>query len=318
MTRVFSRSSAVLTLLVLLAIDSVSTAQVIRRPFRREAVQPVQPGQPAAGVASAQSNSDTFLASWLGLDNQDEISLSRLAVQQTSQQDVKGFAQQMIKDHTDLASHIQQTLSSESAAASNSTSPAQQRMTGYRGPEATPQAPQTQPGTTPGQPADPNAARTSAQQQAPQQPAAQQPPPAVQQQQPTVQQQPAVQQQQPTAQQQNYAQQPGAPMAGSSRTFGVDPLQFKSEIARQCLAMAEQELRGKQGTDFDMCYIGSQISGHVHMIASLTVAKNYASPQLRPVLEQAIGTAQHHLDEAKSIMKRLDQASRSQHSGKAT
>ena len=96
-------------------------------------------------------------------------------------------------------------------------------------------------------------------------------------------------------------------MAAPAATFGLDPLRLKSEIARQCLTMTEQELREKQGADFDKGYMGCQIGGHVHMIASLTVAKNYASPQLRPVLEQAIGTAQHHLDEAKSIMGKLDQ-----------
>ena len=38
-----------------------------------------------------------------------------------------------------------------------------------------------------------------------------------------------------------------------------------------------------------------QVVGHVHMLATLEVARNQVSPELKPVLDEAVETAQKHL-----------------------
>ena len=49
-----------------------------------------------------------------------------------------------------------------------------------------------------------------------------------------------------------------------------------------------------------------EVAAHVHMLATLEAAKSQASPQLKPVLDEAIQTAQKHLSQAESLHSKLD------------
>ena len=47
--------------------------------------------------------------------------------------------------------------------------------------------------------------------------------------------------------------------------------QIDKQIAERCASDLKKELEGKSGKDFDACYVGAQIGGHMHMAAALAV-----------------------------------------------
>ncbi|HEX4415474.1 MAG TPA: DUF4142 domain-containing protein [Lacipirellulaceae bacterium] len=80
-------------------------------------------------------------------------------------------------------------------------------------------------------------------------------------------------------------------------------------IGERCLANLKKELHNKSGQDFDACYMGSQIAGHMEMVATLEVLSDETSGELRDVIKDAQPTVEKHLSNAKDIMKQLDKAS---------
>lgn len=86
----------------------------------------------------------------------------------------------------------------------------------------------------------------------------------------------------------------------------VDLLRIKQEIAKQCVETTKRELGEKSGADFDKCYMGQQIVAHLGMADTLKVTKNYASPELRRLLEDGEKAVHEHLAHAKEIMKQID------------
>ena len=65
---------------------------------------------------------------------------------------------------------------------------------------------------------------------------------------------------------------------------------------------------GKQGAEFDKCYIGQQIGAHVGMLAQLRGSKSFANPELQAVIAEGEQMATKHLEEAKKIMAELEGA----------
>ena len=55
----------------------------------------------------ASSRGDQLLASWLVVDNENEIALSRLAQERSKNEEVKQFAKQMIDDHQQMVTKLQ-------------------------------------------------------------------------------------------------------------------------------------------------------------------------------------------------------------------
>jgi putative membrane protein len=84
--------------------------------------------------------------------------------------------------------------------------------------------------------------------------------------------------------------------------------QIGREIDEQCMASLKKELASKSGKDFDTCYVGSQISGHMHMAATLKVISEHASGQLSEVVNEARPTVDKHLSHAKKLMEELDKS----------
>lgn len=80
------------------------------------------------------------------------------------------------------------------------------------------------------------------------------------------------------------------------------------QIAERCLQAAREELQAKQGVEFDKCYIGSQINGHMQMLAALEVLQQQGPQQVQQVAQQAQPTVRQHLEHAKQIMKQLEGA----------
>ncbi len=95
-----------------------------------------------------------------------------------------------------------------------------------------------------------------------------------------------------------------------------EPNDHRSEIERrineQCLSNLKKELNDKSGREFDACYMGSQLAGHMEMTAALEVLSKETSGELRDIVNDAQPKVEKHLSEAKEIMKQLDKSS-SQH-----
>ena len=82
--------------------------------------------------------------------------------------------------------------------------------------------------------------------------------------------------------------------------------QIDKQIAERCTQNLKKELEGKSGKDFDACYIGAQIGGHMHMAAALAVLSDQTTGQLRDIVKDAQPTVDKHLDHAKKLMDQLD------------
>jgi len=317
MNRVFSFAVAVLSAVALCIVASDANAQLIRR----RAVPATQPAQPDASLQNQQSmgGHDSFLANWIGADNQTEISLSQFASQRASNQEVKDFIQEMIRAHTDLANKLNQAITSTSAAGTGISG--QVPFTaGYRGVQGTapaaPGAAPSAPGETP--PANvPPGSTLPAPAPAPQGNSAQVAPPATG----ATATPGAPAATAPASPATNTAPQPGTEVAGNQigspatipdgPNAATGPMQhmnavtFKRDVDSQLLTLIEEKLGQKKGLDFDRCFIAGQIAGHIHMLAELEVARKQASPQLRPVLDEAATVAQKHLDQAESLLSKL-------------
>jgi predicted outer membrane protein len=85
-------------------------------------------------------------------------------------------------------------------------------------------------------------------------------------------------------------------------------MQIKKDLDERCLATAERELSQKEGAEFDRCFMGMQVMGHLKMADTLAVFKKYASPDLQQVIAAGAQTTQEHLAEAKQYMKKVETA----------
>lgn len=79
--------------------------------------------------------------------------------------------------------------------------------------------------------------------------------------------------------------------------------QIEKQISDRCHQMVREELESKSGKEFDQCYIGSQIGGHVHMAAALDVLANETSGELQKIVKDAKPTVEKHLKHAKDLAK---------------
>ena len=80
---------------------------------------------------------------------------------------------------------------------------------------------------------------------------------------------------------------------------------MKQQIGQKLLNMQRKELEEKDGSQFDKRYIGAQIGAHMQVLATLEVARQYASPELASLLDKGIETTKMHLDDARKIAETL-------------
>ena len=100
---------------------------------------------------------------------------------------------------------------------------------------------------------------------------------------------------------------PGEPTAGPDGALMGQLLAWHQAVAQQCVALQQRELSQKQGAEFDRCFMGGQIAAHLGMLAKLQASEQFASPQLRQLCTQMSQTVQQHLDHAKQIAKSLEE-----------
>ena len=91
---------------------------------------------------------------------------------------------------------------------------------------------------------------------------------------------------------------------------------IEEKIADRCQQALKEELQSKSGTDFDQCYVGSQIAGHMQMLAALEVLAEDGPGQLKQAAEDTKDIVQQHLDHAKQLAN--DMKSNTRGSAQAT
>jgi predicted outer membrane protein len=82
--------------------------------------------------------------------------------------------------------------------------------------------------------------------------------------------------------------------------------QIERQITERHKEAVREELEQKQGAEFDKCYLGAQIGGHMHMLAALEVIEQQGPDQLRQIAQQARPGVEQHLEQAKQLMKQLE------------
>lgn len=276
-----------------------------RREDRREGtgqvqVQPGervvgQPGERIVGQSFATTADAHFIYA-LSLSNKNEIEIAKLAAQRAQSDEVKQYASQLIKDHTALQEKLVDFHARMSGQA-----PAGAQDQGQARPEG-----QAQPEGQAADQAQPRTLPASQQEPAPRQPAqvevqAQPGQAGVRVQgQPRQEVGPGARQPETQVQVQSQVQDQGRT---SSLPFDLNAIQ--KEMAAQCLESARQELTGKEGAEFDACFIGMAIGQHGHMKDAITVFERHSSPQLQELLADAKGTVEEHLQKAKELMPRV-------------
>lgn len=241
-------------------------------------------GSPNAGVGGGRMQmsrrqagyTQHDLATLMTICNESEVALSRIGAQKARNADVKKFAEEMVKVHSDMIAKIQQADAAGIAAAEGNSAPQNREAQKVQTAGANQRDPnQAQPNQT-------QANQTGANQQA--------------------------NQREP-----NQGNASGDVVGRRSASVDASESGFvglKREIAEQCRQSMEQELNSKDGAEFDKCFMGAQIGAHMEAIDSMKVFQRHTSGQLRQTIDEGIASAQSHLEHAKKIMKDLESAAK--------
>lgn len=208
---------------------------------------------------------DHEVASLIAVGNIEEVKLAELAQSKAQNEQVKQFAQMMIKDHTAYLQKLSQfapnvTVMLQDGSASRPS----------------------QVGATP-----------IADRQAQTDPARQQPQTDLNR-----------EQGQTGSDRRNVLGQRDA-AAGQSSGQEISEIQFEQEVGKECLNMTKEMLTKHEGTNFDHAYLGQQIVAHTRMLATLKGLESSASGEMANTINQGIQKTQQHLEEAKSLMDQI-------------
>jgi predicted outer membrane protein len=80
---------------------------------------------------------------------------------------------------------------------------------------------------------------------------------------------------------------------------------IEKKIHERCLQALKEELQQKSGAEFDECFVGAQIGGHMQAVAALEVLGQETQGQLQQLAQEAQPKVQQHLDHAKQLAKQL-------------
>jgi predicted outer membrane protein len=88
--------------------------------------------------------------------------------------------------------------------------------------------------------------------------------------------------------------------------------QIERRINERCAESMRKELESKTGHEFDAAYVGSQIGGHMQMLAAVEVLSDETSGDLQSMVKDAKPVVEKHLKQAKDLMEKSNtrQASR--------
>jgi predicted outer membrane protein len=242
----------------------------IDRPATQEGQQYTAQFRGTQATAGQNQQVQQFLAACLLAKNQAEVELGQLAQQQAQNPEVKQFAQKTVQDHRQIVQQLQPLAGTQKTAARTERSTSLDASSQI---DAERQASDTtllpgSPGAT--QPARPGTTTEDLSRDASQALTADRP-------------------------------------AGQSAALN-QLAEIERQITERHKEAVREELQQKQGAEFDKCYVGGQVAGHMHMLAALEVIQEKGPDQLRQIAQQAQPTVQQHLDHAKQLMKQLEGA----------
>jgi predicted outer membrane protein len=105
-------------------------------------------------------------------------------------------------------------------------------------------------------------------------------------------------------------------MRGDAQLMQVG--QIEEKINDRYNQAIREELQQKSGAEFDQCYLGAQVGGHMYMLAELEVIPGETQGQLKQIADDARPTVQKHLDQAKDLMKQLQSGENSNSAERST
>jgi len=236
-------------------------------------------GQAGRGQEGQSRGADQLLATCIALGNQEEIALAELGKQKAQSEEVKKFADMMIKDHQQYLTKLQRHAPSASQPGSLKSG------TGTRGSRAGAQS-GTENSTTTAANAtstnnDSNQTTTS-----------------------TNRDQNQRGNQGDTATSRRSTTATGADVGSTG--FMAQQEQIEREVAQQCLTSAEQKLSQKTGAEFDKCFMNLQVSKHMSMKDKLQVYQRHASSDLAQVFAAGLKTTEEHLAHAEQLAESLE------------
>jgi predicted outer membrane protein len=86
---------------------------------------------------------------------------------------------------------------------------------------------------------------------------------------------------------------------------GLNFLAVQRQIGQRFLDLIEKEWESKPAHHRDMAFVGRQLVMHEHLIATEEVLRQYASPELQPLLDSGLKEAHSHWNDAKSLIEEL-------------
>lgn len=84
-----------------------------------------------------------------------------------------------------------------------------------------------------------------------------------------------------------------------------DDATVSRQIADRIVRKARDELSEKEGIEFDRCFVTGQLVSHQQSLAQMEVLRQYASGELRQVIDEAIEIVEGHEEEARDLAKEL-------------
>lgn len=223
------------------------------------------------GARHAQLD-DQALASWVLASTEAELKISQLVAQKAQNEKVKAFAQKMIKEHSALADKLRPIASGAKGAAGQNRG--QRRPTAVRDPVSDPAAQSQTRSTQPS--ADPATNRTD-----PTQPSAR------------------------PGTRPNRAIGRRHQAGGESQNPAVA---LHQKIAQKYAQSTVQAMQQAAAGELGPWYLGQTVIAHMNTKAALETVTPMASPQLRPVLEDASQTINQHMQEALQLMGEIGQS----------
>jgi predicted outer membrane protein len=103
----------------------------------------------------------------------------------------------------------------------------------------------------------------------------------------------------------NRGYQPEQRRSGERTTRAWDDATVAQQISERLVRKARDELSEKEGWEFDHSFVGQQLVAHQQDIARLEVYRQYASPELRQVIDESIQIAEGHEQEARDLASDL-------------
>ncbi len=238
-------------------------------PITREALRP---------VAGQNQEIEQFVANCLILGNEEEIALSKLALEKAENPQVKEFAQKMINDHQQLSQQLQQFASRKSIKLDTTST----------------DAARTQPGATRGD--GENVREDAAREETAADRVRSQVREAREQ----------VNERVGNATQDRAGRTEDRTVASQGHGGTVDQLfSLQEDAARHCLTLTKQELTKQEGSHFDKAFMGHQIGAHIGMLSKLKASEGYVSGELQQLVQKAQQSTMQHKQMAEQIKKQL-------------